>query len=142
MKTGRTTTYINERLANLLDAHGPTGEGERNLADKLGYIIPGWDRVLRDEAAKWRKTLSKPEWHLLQAATISHAFAMDVGGPLEDDLGSVLLCVQDSEPDELGIADAAMHQASVSLLLEQASTAAQLALVWMLLRERRRTGSA
>lgn len=142
MQAGKINTYVNERLANLLETHGPSSDGTRVLAEKLNYIVPGWDRILRDEAAKWRKTLSKAEWHVLQAATISHAFAMDVGGPVEDDLGSVLLCVQDSTPDDLGIADAVMHQASVSLALEQASTASQLALVWMLLRERKRTSGA
>jgi len=141
MKPGKTSLYLTDRIANLLDAHGPSGtDGERNLGEKLGYIVPGWDRILRAEASTWRESLTRDEWILAQAVTISHAFAMEVGGPVEDDLGSVLLCLEDTNAQD--IEDQSLWPAVATLLpkLRSASTAAQLALVWMLLRERKRSG--
>lgn len=139
MKTGRIQTYINPRLGALLGAHGPATEGARQLAEKLAYIVPGWDRVLREEAARWRALLAREEWQVCQQATLSHAFTMDVGGAPDLDLGAVLACVEDSLDGELSLPDAARWRESTAAKLRGASAAAQLSLVWMLLRERRRS---
>lgn len=142
MKTGRMTTYINPRLGGLLAGHGPATAGARQLAEKLAYLVPGWDRILRDEAARWRALLAREEWQVCQEATVSHAFAMDVGGTPDLDLGAVLACVEDILDGELSLPDAARWRESTAAKLRGASVAAQLALVWMLLRERRRVGEA
>lgn len=142
MKTGATNTYINERLANLLDEHGPDGDGNRVLADKLNYIVPGWDRILREEKARWKQLLTREEWLVCQSCTWSHQFAMEAGGPVETDLsGAVLACVEDTLDSEIMMDDAPKWRASTIEKLRGASTAAQLALVWMLLRERKRAGA-
>ena len=139
MEPGKTTTYINPRLANLLDEHGPTDEGARGLAEKLNYIVPGWDKVLRDEKARWRALLTKEEWIVLQACTISHAFAMESGGPIDLDLSeSVLACVADTLDTEIAMDNAEKWRASTIEKIKGATVAAQLALVWMLIRERNR----
>jgi len=139
MKPGKTSLYLTERLANLLDSHGPAGdEGERNLGEKLGYIVPGWDAILRDEKARWKTTLTREEWIVCQSCTISHSFSMDDGGPVEIDLGCVLACVEDTLDSEICMDDASKWRASTITKLRGASNAAQLALVWMLLRERKR----
>lgn len=138
MKSGKTSLYLSDRLANLLDAHGPAGnEGERNLGEKLGYIVAGWDRILRDEMGRWKSRISREEWEILQSATVAHAFHMSVGGPAELDIASVALCVQDSIPEEMGAT--AEQLDTLYGKLHQASVAAQYAIVWMLLRERNRT---
>lgn len=139
MKSGPTKTYVTERLASLLDAHGPSGDGTRGLADKMNYIVSGWDRIIRSEASAWRESLTREEWILVQAVTISHAFAMDTAGPVEDDIGSVLLCLEDTSAQD--IEDQRLWASVATLLpkLRAASVASQLALVWMLLRECKRT---
>lgn len=142
MKTGATNTYINERLANLLDGHGPGGDGNRVLAEKLNYIIPGWDKILREEKARWKATLAHEEWIVCQSCTWSHGFAMETGGPVETDLsGAVLACVEDTLDSEIMMDDAGKWRSSTIEKLRGASSAAQLALVWMLLRERKRAGT-
>lgn len=65
MKPGKTSLYLTERLANLLDAHGPASEGKRNLGAKLSHIATGWDAVMRDEAREWRRILPDAEWDAL-----------------------------------------------------------------------------
>ena len=139
METGKITTYINPSLASLLDNHGPQDDGARGLADKLNYIVPGWDKILRDEKARWRALLTREEWIFCQAATISHAFAMEMGGPLDLDLsGAVLACVADTLSEEIAMDDAEKWRQSTIAKLQGATLAAQLALVWMLIRERNR----
>lgn len=139
METGKTTTYINPRLAGLLDEHGPQDDGARGLADKLNYILPAWDKILREEKARWRALLTREEWLVCQSCTLSHAFAMEMGGPLDLDLsGAVLACVADTLDSELAMDDAAKWRASTIAKLQGATLAAQLALVWMLVRERNR----
>lgn len=139
MKPGSATTYINERLAGLLDEHGPeTGDGTRGLAEKLGYILPAWDAVLREEKARWRALLAREEWESILQACWSHAFAMETGGAYDLDLsGAILACVEDSLPGEL----ATGNPDALKAKLRGASAAAQLALAWMVIRERVRRGS-
>lgn len=138
MKQGKVNTYLNERLAALLDAHGPESDAEsdRGLADKLNYIIPGWDAVLRDEKKRWRASLSDQEWIVVQSCTMSHAFAMECGGPVEQDIGAILMCAEDTLDSELAMDDAAIWRASTIKKLRGATVASDLALVWMLIRER------
>jgi hypothetical protein len=137
MKSGKTSLYLSDRLANLLDAHGPTGnEGERNLGEKLGYIVTGWDRILRDEKNRWG--LTREEWFVCQSCTVSHSFSMENGGPVDIDVGAVLACVEDTLDSEIMLDDAPKWRDSTIQKLRGASVAAQLALVWMLIRERNR----
>lgn len=139
MKTGTVTTYLTDRMGALLDEHGPSPDGNRVLAEKLGYIVPGWDAILRDEKARWRERLTREEWFVCQAATLSHAFSMETGGLVHDDAsGAVLACVEDTQDSDLEMADAARWRASTIDKLRGATVAAQLALVWMLIRERGR----
>lgn len=139
MKPGKTSIYLGERMAKLLDAHGPTGnEGERNLGEKLSYIVDGWDRIMRDEKSRWN--LTREEWIVCQSCTISHWFSMEGGGPVELDVGAVLACVEDTLDSEIMLENAAKWRESTILKLQKASTVAQLALVWMLIRERKRQG--
>ena len=140
MKHGKTSIYLTERIANLLDGHGPEGaETERNIGEKIGYILPGWDAILRDEKARWRNSLSPEEWIVCQACTISHAFAMESGGPIDLDLSeSVLACVADTLDTEIAMDNAEKWRASTIEKIKGATVAAQLALVWMLIRERNR----
>lgn len=63
--------YLTERLANLLDAHGPTSSNGRNLGVKLNHIANGWDAVMRDEAREWRRILPAAEWRALVAGTVT-----------------------------------------------------------------------
>lgn len=139
MKSGKINTYLNDRLTHLLNEHGPKDEGERGLADKLNYIIPAWHEIMREEKARLTSLLSPAEWICVQACTISHSFAMEDGGAMEADLGgSVLACVEDTLDSELAMDDASAVQASTITKLQGLSNAQQLALVWMLIRARRR----
>lgn len=139
MQPGKATTYINDRLANLLAEHGPTDDGARGLADKLNYIIPAWDKVLREEKARWTALLTREEWSVVLQCTLSHAFAMDTGAPFDLDLsGAILACVEDTQDSEIMMDDAATWRASTITKLRGATLAAQLALVWMVIRERAR----
>ena len=138
MKQGKINTYINEQLANLLNEHGPKeGHSDRFLADKLNYIIKGWDAILRDEKRRWRDILRKEEWFVLQACTISHSFAMEDGGIFERDFGAVLACVSDTLDSEIAMDDAARWRASTIDKIKGAAKAQDMALVWMLIRSRR-----
>ena len=139
MKHGKTSIYLTERIANLLDGHGPEGaETERNIGEKIGYILPGWDAILRDEKARWRNSLSPEEWIVCQSCTIGHLFSMESGGPVEVDVGSVLASVEDTLDSEIAMDDAKKWRESTIQKLQGATIAAQLALVWMLIRERNR----
>lgn len=65
MKPGKTSVYLTERLANLLDAHGPTSGSGSGLGAKLNHIATGWDAVMRDEAREWRRILTGAEWEAM-----------------------------------------------------------------------------
>ena len=138
MKKGKINTYLTDRLANLLNAHGPQDAGERGLAGKLKYIVPAWDAILRDEKKRWRASLDAQEWFVLQSCTISHSFAMEYGGAWETDVGAILACVEDMLGSELCMDNPEKWRSSTVAKLRGASVSSDLALVWMLLRERKR----
>lgn len=144
MRPGQTTTYINDRLANLLDEHGPhllSDDGKRQLAEKLNYLVAAWDAILRDEKARWKALLSRDEWEVVLQCCWSHAFAMEQGGPYEADLsGAILACVQDTLPSDITLDGADVLLASTAAKLRDATVAAQFALAWMVIRERIRRG--
>lgn len=142
MKPGQTTTYINDRLAGLLEEHGPDAGGDRRqLAEKLNYLVAAWDAIMRDEKARWKEHLSRDEWEVVLQCCWSHAFAMEQGGPYEADLsGAILACVQDALPSEITLDGADALLASTATKLRDASAAAQFALAWMVIRERIRRG--
>ena len=144
MKSGRINTYITPQLANLLDEHGPDGGDENNLAEKLGYLVPAFDGILRDEKKRWTKLLSRDEWEVAQVAMWSHAWSMETGGAWELDARDCILAnLRDMDAQELeaaGIGDPEAVRASLAAKLQGATTAAQIALAWMLIRERIRAG--
>lgn len=144
MKSGPCNTYLTERIASLLDAHGPDADEDssRGLAEKLKYIVPAWDAVLRDEKRRWRELLKDEDWFVLLSCTLSHAFAMEVGGPPETDLGAILACVEDTLDSELAMDDPAKWRKSALSKLAGVTHAQDLALVWMLVRERKRLGQS
>lgn len=145
MKSGRVNTYITPQLANLLDEHGPDGGDDvNNLAEKLAYLVPAFDGILRDEKKRWTKLLSRDEWQAAQFAMWSHAWSMETGGAWElDARDCVLANVRDVDAQELemaGIADPEAVRSSLAAKLHGATTAAQIAIAWMLIRERIRAG--
>ena len=145
MKSGRINTYITPQLANLLDEHGPDGGDDvNNLAEKLAYLVPAFDGILRDEKKRWTKLLTRDEWMAAQVAMCSHAWSMEMGGAWELDARD---CVQHNLRDvdaadleAAGIADPESARASLSAKLQGATTAAQISIAWMLIRERIRAG--
>ena len=145
MKSGRVNTYITPQLAHLLDEHGPDGGDDvNNLAEKLAYIVPAFDGILRDEKKRWTKLLSRDEWQAAQVAMWSHAWSMETGRAWELDARDCILAnVRDVDAQELeaaGTCETDDVRASLTTKLQDATTAAQIALAWMLIRERIRAG--
>jgi hypothetical protein len=138
MKPGKITIYVNEQLANHLNGWGLEDSTGRGIADVLNYITPALDGIMRDEKGWWRKRLTSEEWFVCQSCTVSRAFAMDSGGAWSMDIGAVLACVEDTLDSKLCMDDAVKWRKSTIDKLLGTSVSHDLALVWMLIRERKR----
>lgn len=130
----RTSVYMSDRMSNLLAAHGPAPtRTERNLAAKLDYITRAYDAILRDAKRRW--DLTDREWDVLFGCCKDHKFAMDIGGDALDDVGACLARVE-ALPDDLD----SLTRSALLGKLKSATAAQSLALVWMVIRERKRIG--
>lgn len=135
----RTSIYLSERMENLLAAHGPQPEGsQRNIGEKIDYIVRAYDAILRDE--KKRMSLTPGEWSVLLECCWGHAFAMEVGGPMDVDVDACLVCVEDTLDSELTTDGGAAARVSLISKLQAATVAQSIALAWMVIRERKRIG--
>lgn len=126
MKVGATNTYINAGLAALLEVHGPQEAGARPLSAKLNYIMPAWDAILREEEVRWRKALMDFElsWLLaLGRSSLGSLEAMPSAGAAVNALTDAL-----ARASEAGEREAA----PILVRVQKASTAARIALVWMI----------
>ena len=135
----KTSIYLSERMTNLLAAHGPQPEcSQRNVAEKLGYIVRAYDAILRDE--KKRIGLAPGEWAVLLECCWSHSFSMEDGGAMEQDLDACLACAEDTLDSELTTPDGGLHRRALVEKLRGFSVAQHIALAWMVIRERKRQG--
>lgn len=77
IKTGRVCTYIDRRMADRLERHGPKMTGNRDLSRKITYIVEGWDSIISERSSALMDSVDADVVELLISVTEKSARSKD-----------------------------------------------------------------